>query len=260
MRTRSPAQHVPGTRRTVLRLLLALTICLGLTSPLMAKTASASETALSNPGFETGDLSGWTTTGTAFNGAVTDDPGWGWGCCFNQEGTHHLWGFAGDGDTATGTVTSEPFTLTGTGMVSALVSGGRNEAQLYVALTTLDGTVLHKATGTDDEAYHRVTWDARDHLGEQLRITVVDQATGGWGHINLDDVRVGIDKAPTPAQEGLAAYWDFAEGQGTATTEQISQAADPISYVFNDAVYKPDSDPLWRTEREEEGQIGRAHV
>ncbi|MCX5314613.1 hypothetical protein [Streptomyces sp. NBC_00154] len=91
-----------------MRLLLALTICLGLTSPLMSEPASASETTLSNPGFETGDLSGWTTTGTAFNGAVTDDPGWGWGCCFNQEGTHHLWGFAAGGDAATETVTSEP--------------------------------------------------------------------------------------------------------------------------------------------------------
>lgn len=106
MRSRSPAQ--PTTRRGIVRLLLALTICLGLTSPLMSEPASASETTLSNPGFETGDLSGWTTTGTAFNGAVTDDPGWGWGCCFNQEGTHHLWGFAGGGDAGTETVTSEP--------------------------------------------------------------------------------------------------------------------------------------------------------
>ncbi|TXS47923.1 glycoside hydrolase [Streptomyces sp. or43] len=258
MRTRSPAKPATTSRSNVLRLLLALTICLGLTSPLMSQPARASETALSNPGFETGDLRGWTTTGTAFDGAVTDDPGWGWGCCFNQEGTHHLWGFAGAGDDATGTVTSEPFTVTGTGMISALVSGGRNEAQLYVALTAPDGTVLHKATGTDDEAYHRVTWDARDHLGEQLRVTAVDLATGGWGHINLDDVRVGVDKAPTPAEEGLAAYWDFAEGRGTATTERISQAADPISYVFNDAVYKPDSDPLWRTAREEEGVLSGA--
>lgn len=127
----------------------------------MSQPASASESTLSNPGFETGDLSGWTATGTAFNGSVTDQPGWGWGCCFNQQGTYHLWGFAGGGDAPTGTVTSEPFTLTGTGMVSVLVSGGRNDDQLYVALTTLDGTILHQATGTDDEAYRRVTTACR---------------------------------------------------------------------------------------------------
>ncbi|MEW2181308.1 hypothetical protein AB0890_33920, partial [Streptomyces sp. NPDC005406] len=101
----------------------------------MTHTADAAETTLSNPGFETGDLKGWTTTGTAFDGAVTDKPGWGWGCCFNQAGTHHLWGFASGSDTPTGTVTSEPFTLTGTGMVSVLVSGGRNDNDLYAALT-----------------------------------------------------------------------------------------------------------------------------
>lgn len=256
MPTRSPAGA--SGRRGLVRLLLALTLCLGLTSVLMSEPATASETTLSNPGFETGDLSGWTTAGSAFDGSVTDDPGWGWGCCFNQAGTHHLWGFAGGGDAATGTVTSEPFTLTGTGMVSALVSGGRDENRLYVALTTQDGAVLHKTTGTEDEAYRRVTWDARDHLGEQLRITAVDQATSGWGHINLDDVRVGIDKAPDPAQEGLAAYWDFPEGEGSATTERVSQSADPISYVFNDAAYKPDSAPLWRTARTEEGVLSGA--
>ncbi|MFF0002342.1 GH32 C-terminal domain-containing protein [Streptomyces tibetensis] len=229
-----------------------------MTTPFMSGQAGASESSLSNPGFETGDLSGWSTTGGAFNGSVTDQPGWGWGCCFNQQGTYHLWGFAGGGDAPTGTVTSEPFTLTGTGMVSVLVSGGRNDDQLYVALTTLDGAVLHKATGTDDEAYRRVTWDAREHLGEQLRITAVDRATGGWGHINLDDVRVGLDEAPNPGTEGLAAYWDFAEGQGTATTERISRSADPISYVFNNAVYKPNSDPLWRTKRKEDGVLSGA--
>ncbi|WP_169796137.1 glycoside hydrolase family 32 protein [Streptomyces hirsutus] len=152
------------TRSSLLRLLLALAICLGLTSPLMTQTAGATGTTLTNPGFESGDLSGWTTTGTAFNGAVSDDPGWGWGCCFNQQGSYHLWGFAAGGDAPMGTVTSEAFTLTGTGMVSALVSGGRNENDLYVALTTLDGTVLHKATGTDDETYRRVIRDARDHF------------------------------------------------------------------------------------------------
>ncbi|MEU0306466.1 hypothetical protein ABZ259_09135, partial [Streptomyces cyaneofuscatus] len=76
MRTRSPAKPARTSRSTLLRLLLALTICLGLTTPLATHTASAAETTLSNPGFESGDLKGWTTTGTAFTGAVTDKPGW----------------------------------------------------------------------------------------------------------------------------------------------------------------------------------------
>ncbi|MER6147430.1 hypothetical protein [Streptomyces hirsutus] len=148
---------------------------------------------------------------------------------------------------------SEPFTLTGTGMVGALVSGGRNDNDLYVAPTTLDGTVPHKATGTDDEAYRRVTWDARAHLGKQPRVTVVDEATGGWGHINLGDVRVGTGPAPDPSQRGLAAHWDFSEGQGATTREKASQAADPISHVLTDAQYKPDSDPLRRPKNEADG-------
>ncbi|MFD1148656.1 GH32 C-terminal domain-containing protein [Saccharothrix hoggarensis] len=209
---------------------------------------------LTNPGFEAGNLTGWTAQGTAFATALTTETGWGWGCCFNQQGTHHLWGFKSGGDAATGTLTSDPFTVSGTGVVSVLVGGGRDEATLYAALTTVDGTVLHKATGADGESYRRVTWDVRDRLGQQVRIKLVDQATGGWGHLNFDDVRVGLDQ-PIGS---TAAHWDFREGSGASTVERVSGQADPISYVFNQAVYKPKSDPLWQPANDGKGVLSKA--
>ncbi|WP_251491452.1 GH32 C-terminal domain-containing protein [Actinacidiphila cocklensis] len=219
---------------------------------------AAASTTLANPDFETGDLTGWTPSGTAFQAAaVTSDTGWGWGCCFNQQGTYHLWGFKAGGDAAVGTLTSNAFTLSGTGMVSALVSGGQDLNNLYVALTLADGTVLQKATGLNGEAYRRVTWDVRDRVGQQLRIKVVDQATGDFGHINLDDVRVGLDQPKDP-NGGPVAYWNFDEGKGAATTERISHQADPISYVFNNAVYKPNSDPLWQPADAGKGVLSKA--
>ncbi|MDD1063539.1 hypothetical protein NMG29_36175, partial [Streptomyces cocklensis] len=84
-------------------MLLALLLCLPLGSVLTAPSASAAAIDIVNPGFETGDLSGWTPSGTAFQaGSVSSDPGWGWGCCFNQQGTYHLWGFKAGGDAAVG--------------------------------------------------------------------------------------------------------------------------------------------------------------
>ncbi|GLW55061.1 GH32 C-terminal domain-containing protein [Kitasatospora phosalacinea] len=213
---------------------------------------------LVNPGFETGDLSGWTATGNAFQGGATSETGWGWGCCFNQQGTYHLWGFKAAGDAGTGTLTSSPFTLSGTGTVSLLVSGGQDLNSLYVALTTADGTVLQKTTGTNSETYRRVTWDVRDRIGQQLRIKVVDQATGGWGHINLDDVRNGLDQPGGGGTSGPVAYWNFSENKGKSTVEQVSHQADPISYVFNNAVYKPNSDPLWQPAAAGDGALSGA--
>jgi fructan beta-fructosidase len=72
-----------------------------------------------------------------------------------------------------------------------LIGGGQNIDNLYVALVRkADGKELLKATGQNDEAYRRVRRDASDFLGEELFIKVVDKETGGWGHLNIDDVNV----------------------------------------------------------------------
>ncbi|TDN91480.1 GH32 C-terminal domain-containing protein [Microbacterium sp. BK668] len=144
-----------------------------------------------NPGFETGDLSGWTTAGEAFSDAhVSDATDWGWGGPFNHDGTYHLWGAATGGDAPTGTLRSSTFTLTGTGTIEFLIGGGNDRDNLYVALhRASDGAELMRATNTgfaDSESYSLVRWDASAQLGQDLYFEVVDNATGGWGHINVD--------------------------------------------------------------------------
>ncbi|WP_405483408.1 GH32 C-terminal domain-containing protein [Streptomyces sp. NBC_00009] len=57
---------------------------------------------------------------------------------------------------------------------------------------------------------------------------------------------------------GLTAYWDFPEGAGASTREQVTQSTNPINYVFNDAVYKPDSDPLWTAKQQADGVLSGA--
>ncbi|HCT76620.1 MAG TPA: endo-inulinase [Micromonosporaceae bacterium] len=197
-----------------------------------------------NPDFETGNLTGWTATGSAFTNGVTSQTGWGWGCCFGHHGTYHLWGFASSGDSATGTLTSSTFRLGGTGQVSFLLGGGNDLGNLYVALVRAsDGAILFRATGRNEETYHRVTWDASVHVGQNLYLRAVDNAGGGWGHLNLDDVRV----YQQPPVSGLIAHWPFSEGSGTVVRDTVSGIQDPITYVFTEAKYKPSSPPLWRS-------------
>ncbi|WP_036720508.1 GH32 C-terminal domain-containing protein [Paenibacillus harenae] len=148
---------------------------------------------LNNHDFESGDLTGWTVvSGNAFSAAdVTADADWGWGGPFNQSGSMHLWGFKEGGDAQVGELKSEHFILGGTGAIDFLIGGGNDINGLYVALVRApDGAVLMKATGNNDEAYSRVNWDAAAYVGEECYIKIVDQSTGGFGHLNVDDVNV----------------------------------------------------------------------
>jgi len=191
----------PRQRALVAALLAATLAVAGALVAAQPVTAAARPT-IDNPSFETGDLTGWTVVeGDAFtDAAVSDATGWGWGCCFNPEGTHYLWGAAtAGGDTPTGRMWSSTFTLQGTGEISFLIGGGNDLANLYVALhRASDGAELLRATNTafaDSEKLSRVVWDASDHLGQELYLEVVDRASGGWGHINLDDVRTYTERA-----------------------------------------------------------------
>ncbi|HEY0827646.1 MAG TPA: GH32 C-terminal domain-containing protein [Bacilli bacterium] len=150
-------------------------------------------TNITNPDFETGNLSGWTiVSGNALSDLdVTSDTGWGWGGPFNHNGTYHLWGHKDGGDSQVGIIKSSTFTLYGTGWIDFLIGGGKDINNLYVSLVRAsDGAELFKATGYNDEAYHRAYWDASAYVGEDVYIKVVDNSTGGWGHINVDDLRV----------------------------------------------------------------------
>ncbi|WP_462319158.1 GH32 C-terminal domain-containing protein [Marinilabilia sp.] len=152
--------------------------------------------------FETGDLTNWhVVEGNAFTDeSVVSDNDWGWGGPFNHEGTYHLWGFQPNEDGATGVLQTDTFKLGGNGEISFLIGGGNDLSQLYVALIeAASGTILMRETGSDDEAYSAVNWDAKDYVGTDCYIKIVDNATGGWGHINVDDLKVPVynaDKTP----------------------------------------------------------------
>ena len=197
---------------------------------------------VTNPSFETGDLSGWTVTaGDAFSDAhVSDATDWGWGGPFNHDGTYHLWGARTGGDAPTGTLRSSTFTLTGTGTIEFLIGGGNDIDNLYVALhRASDGAELMRATNTgfaDSEAYNLVRWDASAHLGQDLYFEIVDNATGGWGHINVDAFDttvevVGYEFANAGFESGTLDGWTAV---GDAFTPQH----------VSEATTTPDGDPF----------------
>ncbi len=166
--------------------------------PAPPKPVDTTVTDLVNPNFETGDLTGWTVvSGNAFSDKhVSQEKTFFGALPFNQSGTYHLWGYNGEegGDSATGILKSNNFKLSGNGEISFLMGGGNDYENLYVALVRAsDDQVLLKTTNVgfdDDETYRRMTLDASAYLGEVVYIKLVDTATGGWGHLNVDDFKV----------------------------------------------------------------------
>jgi hypothetical protein len=81
--------------------------------------------------------------------------------------------------------------------------------------------VLFKATGSDSETFERVYWDASAYLGTECYIKVVDNSTGDWGHINVDDINVGMfDTNLTGDWVTISGEWSNVTGGKLGTNSE----------------------------------------
>jgi hypothetical protein len=69
------------------------------------------------------------------------------------------------------------------------VSGGDGPRNLYIALVdSQTGEELVRFSGKQDNTFERVHVDCSAWIGRDVRLRIVDQATGPWGHINFGGV------------------------------------------------------------------------
>jgi fructan beta-fructosidase len=95
------------------------------------------------------------------------------------------------GDDTTGTLTSPPFKIQRK-YINFLIGGGMHPGKACINLL-MDGKVVRTASGPNDqpggsEALNVAGWDVADLMGKTVRIQIVDQQKGGWGHINIDHI------------------------------------------------------------------------
>jgi sucrose-6-phosphate hydrolase SacC (GH32 family) len=95
------------------------------------------------------------------------------------------------GDQSIGTLDSPPFTIARR-YINFLIGGGKNGTDTAINLL-VEGKAVRTATGPNDkpggsERLDWQTWDVSELEGKTARIQIVDRATGGWGHINVDDI------------------------------------------------------------------------
>lgn len=132
--------------------------------------------------FESGSYDGWQVEGKAFaQGPI--------------EGTRYdISGYRGqylvnsfnEGDPSTGTLLSPGFEITHDHL-TFLVSGGDHPSQTGVELIVA-GEVVASASGNNSGEMEWRSLNVRQWRDQQAQLRVIDRATGGWGHINLDHV------------------------------------------------------------------------
>jgi putative membrane-bound dehydrogenase-like protein len=154
-----------------------------------------------NLDFETGTLKDWTAEGEAFKGQPVkgDVVAARRGDMKSQhQGEYWIGTYEILGDKPHGKLTSVAFKVTHP-WASFLVGGGGHDKTAVELVRKDTGEVFARASGHDEENLQRVAVDLRPLMGKQIFVRLVDEESGGWGHINFDDFRFhSVEPKVTP--------------------------------------------------------------
>jgi non-lysosomal glucosylceramidase len=101
------------------------------------------------------------------------------------------------GDGPHGTLTSPQFKISRK-FINFLIGGGNHIGQTCINLL-IDDKVVRTAVGKSNEKLEWYFWDVEEFQGKQAQIQIVDRASGGWGHINIDQIELADKPQKVPA-------------------------------------------------------------
>jgi len=201
-----------------------------------------------NLDFETGDLTDWTATGKAWEqqphkGLISPDRPYGGDKKSFHTGDYWIGGYEFLGDGPMGTLTSVPFAVSER-WASFLLGGGAH-AQTRVELWEKDAEKpFYKIHGKNLEDMDPVVVDLNAKLGKEIFVRIIDEHTGGWGHVNFDDFRLHkvkpkfrrtVSKPPTATIAAKQYPYQNLTGAEAAAVMQV-----PAGFKVQLAAAEPD--------------------
>jgi MFS family permease len=109
-----------------------------------------------------------------------------------------------DDDLATGSLLTREFTIQGDA-ITLWVGGGRAPDAVYVELL-VDGERRYSATGCGTEIMGRRLWPTADLQGKRARLRLVDNSSGPWGHLLVDELVQWKRQGPRPDELPAEAH------------------------------------------------------
>jgi sucrose-6-phosphate hydrolase SacC (GH32 family) len=101
-------------------------------------------------------------------------------------------------------LTSPEFEITHPYLNFLIGGGSQKETRMDLLM---DGKVVRTASGDDAERLAWKSWNVSQFKNQIAVLQIVDNATGGWGHINVDQITLA-DEASHPAAES-ALWFDY---------------------------------------------------
>jgi len=146
-----------------------------------------------------------------------------------------------DHDASTGTISSPSFTIDDD-YINLLVGGGNHPytgtgADATAVNLVVDGQVVKTASGQDSELANWVAWDVASLKGKQATVQIVDNNSGGWGHILVDHIMFSGEQA-TPLSVETSVNLVVNDKIVRTTTGPNSEALDWTGWDVRDLAGK----------------------
>ena len=151
--------------------------------------------------FEQKGLAGWQQQGTAFDESPAQGALARQNAVIGYKGKRLINSFH-QGDGTTGKITSPSFTIEKP-YINFLYGGGNHPGKTCMNLL-VDGKVVRTQTGINTEAMYWTGWDVSEFKGKEARVEIVDQHTGGFGHISIDHIMQSDERAQHKREK---AFW-----------------------------------------------------